>query len=240
MRILCFLIFFCVLNLSSQTIKNKKQDTIQTRITDLASRIKSKQNLIDPFDTFQLKADLLDSLFFSTSGYGEHEFTLAMQEAQGFQSLPLTTKINELNEVKVTAFKNDFNIEKFNEDFQMMLTYDRDKRPYLYSKTSMQPDLIKIIGLVYEKFFKKKEIARSKTMKYEDFQQLFESDSLINSEFLKDELHIPLELKNLYIDYLDSQSWDARLLEEENRLDLIEKLYESSISYLKRVEPDAK
>lgn len=239
MRITYYIFFFVSITVFSQNIQGILYDS-EGVVTNFEIWNKTQRLLVktDGGGYFQLEAKMGDSIIFNSVTY-EKYFLLASQKHFNEQIVvELKTNINELNEVNLTGYKKEFDVKKYNKEFKIKIKNDREKHPYLYKKVpSPQGNLLSLFSILYQQIFKKKrseEIVEIIT--FNDFKNLFETDSYINEEFLNEELQIPSELKNLYFDYLDSLFWNAELLTQENRLNLIQKLYDSSSDYSKILE----
>ena len=234
MRLFYYLFLFVSTNIFSQNIQGIVYDS--EGVVSNFEILNKTQQLIEKTDErgyFKIEAEIGDSIIFNSMTY-EKYILLALQKHFDEQIVvELKIDINELNQVNLTGSKKKFDPKEYNNEFTAMIKNDREKHPYHYEKLSPQGNLLGLVGIIYQQLFKKKPSEKIiEKITFDDFKKLFETDILINERFLKEELKIPSELKNIFFDYLDSLSWNAELLSNENKLNLMQKLYESSSEYL--------
>jgi hypothetical protein len=198
------------------------------------------QQLIEKTDErgyFTIEAETGDSIIFNSISYEKYILVAGQKDFDEQIVVELNTDVNNLNQVNLVGSRKEFNPEKYTKDFGAMIKKDRLEHPYLYKKLSPQGDILGLFGLIYKQFFKKKPSEKIVVnITFNDFKKLFETDILINERFLKEELKISSELRNLFFDYLDSLSLNAELLLEENKMNLMQKLYDSSSEYLEGIQ----
>ena len=187
---------------------------------------------------FKIEAKTGDSVVFNSITYKKYILVVTPENLLEQIVVELKIDLNELDVVNLSGSKKEFEPEVFNQEFKDMIKKDREENPYLYGTPNPKGNIFSLVGIIFQKIFPKKETKVFETIKFDDFKELFASDDKLNAQFLSNELKISPELKNFYFDYLDSLSWNVSLLKAENRMDLIQKLYESSDHYLELFESD--
>lgn len=234
MRLSYYLFLFVSTSIFSQNIQGILYDS-EGIVPSFEIRNKTQQ-LIEKTDErgyFTIEAETGDSIIFNSISYEKFILVVGPKDFEEPIVLELKIIINNLNEVNLFSFNKEFNPRKYTKELGILIEKDKSENDFHYTKLNPRGNIYQLFGIIYKKIFRKKPSGKMVVrLTYEDFQNLFETDSLINDQFLNDELRIPIELKNLYYDYLDSLSWNADLLLEENKMTLMQKLYDSSSEYL--------
>lgn len=203
--------------------------------------INKTQNILVQTDEngfFQISANIGDRIIFNSITYQRYDLIVSEEHLQDRVVIELRTDVNNLDEVNLIKMR-EFDPVILNKDFTAMLENDRKEHPYLYQEPNAQGNLMNLVSFILGKIIKKKDAPEViPKLTYNDFQILFSTDPLLNDSFLHGELHIPKGLKNFYLDYLDSLSWSSELLHQDNRLELFQKLYDSSKDYLLLLEEE--
>src|SRR5690606_19469708 len=97
-------------------------------------------------------------------------------------------------------------------------------------------DIIAIVGLIAKLFKSKKSKKEAITYAtYQQLQNLFSTNSYFNDTFLKRDLNIPAEYKNLFLEYCETQAIETKLLSPDNRFMLVDTLVKCSNDFLEIV-----
>ena len=237
LRLFYYLFFLVSTNIFSQNIQGILYDS-EGVVSNFEIWNKTQQlaEKTDERGYFQIEAEIGDSIIFNSMAYEKHILLALPKHFDEQIVVDLKRDINNLNQINLTGFKKEFDPKKYNKNFGAIIKKDREDHPYQYEKLNPQGNFLALFGIIYQQFFKKKPSEKIVVkITFDDFKKLFETDNLINERFLKEELKIPGELKNLFFDYLDSLSWNAELLLQENKMNLMQNLYDSSSEYLQSI-----
>lgn len=124
----------------------------------------------------------------------------------------------------------------------MQIKNDIKQNPYKYKPPSSgNIDFIKVASLIVKLFKnKKKKDTPIITITYKAFDSLFKDDDFFNKKLLTNELKIKEVYKNLFFSYCDTKQLDQKLLKKENRVILLDSLFNYSNKFLEIVKKSKK
>jgi hypothetical protein len=191
----------------------------------------SKAEVSNQNGYFRIDAVVGDTIHFSSVAYEFYELVIEHKQLEG--SIVVELKTSTLEEVKLTAYKSrNSDVQNLDKQLMYQIRQDAKKRPELYEPSS--GNIAYILSTIL-KLFKsdkpKKKTSHYRLLEFEDFESLFLRDSDLNTTFLLEELHISKHKHELFFDFLDSKKLNASLLEPENKLELIDKLYSLANDY---------
>jgi len=224
----------------SQSIKGKVYDDAATvngaKIVNITQQILTYTN--DKGD-FQIDATVGDSIVFSSLFHFEKTIKVTKSSFDDVMVVELKKIVNELDEVELTnePTEKPFDPVVANETLQTQIQNDIKANPHLYSKSpSGNADIIAIVGLIAKLFKSKKPKKEAITYAtYQQLQNLFSTNSYFNDTFLKRDLNIPAEYKNLFLEYCETQAIETKLLSPDNRFMLVDTLVKCSNDFLEIV-----
>ena len=186
---------------------------------------------------FLISATLGDSIRFSSIAYDTYSFVVEQRHFE--ETIVVELKTNSLEEVKLTSgkiFKTP--VEQLDDELLEGIQNDIAKNPMSYRPGN--GNLIEVprylVRLLFPK--KKKEKTNIKTaypLRFEHFEAIFKEDELFNTEFLIEELQIPKKYHSLFFNFLETKNYTSALLEENQTLEVIEKLQESAREYREEI-----
>ena len=159
----CFLFLLFSIITSAQQITGKVYDSKSVLKNIKISNI-TKQIAVysDDEGIFKIKAELNDSLVFSSIFYKEQRLQITQYHLDNVFVVELKKTTNSLDEVVLTSSPKakEFSEEKYQANFGEQLKNDMKNNPHLYGQPSSgNMDFVKIIGLI-GKLFKKKNKKR--------------------------------------------------------------------------------
>lgn len=190
----------------------------------------------NPNGYFRIEAKFGDTLQFSSMAYDPYE--LIVNQKQLERKIVVELKISSLEEVKINAYKpRAVAIQDLDKHLTYQVRKDAKKHPELYNPSS--GNIGYIISSIINLFKSEKPVeVEISYLEFEDFEILFSKDKSINIDFLTTELGIPTKNHELFFDYLASQYITHSILEESERLALIELLYKHSADYHELIKND--
>ncbi|MEP1489635.1 MAG: carboxypeptidase-like regulatory domain-containing protein [Algibacter sp.] len=231
--IILFLLPYSVI---AQNIEGKIYDEEST--VKGAKIINLNKNTITHTDDkgdFKIKASINDTLFFSSFFHKEKKLKLIKNHFNNTIIIELKKAVNSLDEVILIKENKTFNKGAYTADLGTQIKNDIKNNPHLYQAApSGNLDVLKVIGLV-SKLFKNKKTKEPPLIlaTYKQFDSLFSNDKLFNDELLINDLKIPKQYKPLFFDYCETKNINKDLLQEKNRMILLDTLFNSSKSFLK-------
>ncbi len=182
---------------------------------------------------FKIRAEVGDTLLFNSISYQEYKLVVKPEHFQDRIVIDLKPDVNRLEEVNLNALREKTDPEIITEELGAEIKKDKEKNLFKYEIPNSKGNYFPFFVSLFRQLFPKEP--EKQIIRLRDFQVLFSQGDVLNDQFLTEELKIPKEIRNLFFDYLETQSWDIDLLEEENRLNLIQKLYDASEEYLKMI-----
>jgi len=229
------LFLLCSITVSAQQITGKVYDNKSVLKNIKISNI-TKQNSVysDNEGVFKIKAELNDSLVFSSIFYKEQNITVTQYHFDNVFVVELKKITNSLDEVviKSSPKAKEFNEKEYQVSFKEQLKNDIKNNPHLYgSPHNGNMDIIKIIGLI-GKLFKKKKADIIVYATHADFKNLFEKDSFFNKALLAKDLKIENDYKYLFFEFCDAKQINIELLNKKHQVELLERLFKISEEFL--------
>lgn len=203
--------------------------------------------------SFILKASIGDTIIFASSFYKSKTVIVNKSHFSETFVVQLKEEINLLDEVilKNETKAKEFNPVTYNNELNVLIKDDIKNRPWEYKP---QPDGqygVNLAGFLYlakkifpkdenkYKYNKKKYVSIAK-ISYNDLMILNSTNNFFTDTFITNELKIPQEVKYIFFAYFEDQKISAELLSTEKRFLLMEKLFEVSGDFLKRINQVAK
>lgn len=225
------IIFLLPMSIFSQNITGKIYDQESTvkgaKIYNATKRITT---YTDNKGDFRLSASINDTVVFTSLFHKEKRLKLVKNHFNEVLVIELKKIVNDLDEVLITKENKTFNEKTHTENLSLQLKNDIKNNPHLYgSPPSGNIDFIKIFGLV-SKLFKRKKVKETPVffITYKQFDSLFSNSNFFTNKLLINDLKISNEYRLLFFDYCDAQSLDNKLLLEENKILLLDKLFNYS------------
>lgn len=183
------------------------------------------QTQSDEYGNFELWVSSGDSLSLSSTIYKGYNFKINTEQIKDdFLILFLEPKANQLNEVviKGKVAPNKFGLEAINKDFETIVTRDLNNNPHSYSKKEellkQRIDLFGLIKIASKLLFKpKKQKAIAPTLTFEDYKTLLNTNELITTDFLTNDLKISADQIFAFFYYLEDEKIP---LKKENHFEI--------------------
>lgn len=235
-KILLFFIF--PTSVISQNITGKIYDSKTTiKGATIYNTTKNQINHTNDNGYFEIEANINDTIIFYSLFH--YQKTLIINETHYTEAIviELKKKINELDEVLLDNTKlKPFDEKKQNMVIKNQIKNDIKKHPYYYNASNGNignalNELTKLIGKLFKT--KKPKTLPIINITHKEFDTLFSSNTFFNSKLLINDLQIPENYIPLFFDYCEGQDIDNKLLLEENRFLLLDKLYSCSKAFLK-------
>ncbi|WP_341215514.1 hypothetical protein [uncultured Wocania sp.] len=230
------IIFLLPIFMFSQNITGKIYDQESTvKGAKIYNTIKRITTYTDNQGDFKLSASVNDTLIFTSLFHKEKRLKLIKNHFNEVLVIELKKIVNDLDEVLITKENKTFNEKTHTTDLGLQLKNDIKNNPHLYGlPPSGNIDFIKIFGLV-SKLFKNKKVKTPPIVKitYKQFDSLFSNSNLFNNKLLINDLKVSKEYRLLFFDYCEAQNLDNKLLLEENKVLLLDKLFNFSNEFFK-------
>ena len=225
---------------SAQEIIGKVYDAKSVLKNIKVSNI-TKQNAVysDDDGIFKIKAELNDSLVFSSIFYKEQRIKVTKDYLDTIFVVELKKATNSLDEVvlKSNPKAKAFNDEEYQSKFGEQLKNDMKNNPHLYGPpASGNMDFVKIIGLIGKLFKKKNKDDVILYATYSDFKNTFEKSSFFNDKLLTKDLKIELNYKFLFFEFCETKQINLELLNEQHQVALLDLLFKTSEEFLTFIE----
>ena len=234
MRLFLFIFLFISASTYSQDVNGIVYDPDGVVIDfEIWNKTQQIQVRTDNRGFFKIRSAVGDTLLFNSISYQEYILVVKPEHFQDTIVIDLKPDVNRLEEVNLSTLREKSNPEIITEELGTAIKKDKEENLFEYETPNSKGNYFPFFISLFRQLFPKepeKQIIRRR-----DFQVLFSQGDILNDQFLRKELKIPGEIQNLFFDYLETQSWDIDLLEKENRLNLIQKLYEASEEYLKMI-----
>ncbi|MDT0557579.1 hypothetical protein RM697_02890 [Ichthyenterobacterium sp. W332] len=239
-----FFLFIFLLNITTvpliaQNITGKVYDA-ETTVKGIKV-INISQNsftVTDSHGNFSIAAKVNDTLSFQSLFHYKQDIVINETHFEGIFVFELKKIVNELDEVFLSKEPEQplFEEKSYNTNLKQTIQNDIKKNPHLYRPQSMNQgvDLIALLSLV-GKLFKNKRKAQKvivRPITYEQWSILFNTNPLINNEYLQHELKIPKEYLVLFIEYCSAKELPSSLLKKEQEIYLLDAIINSSTEYL--------
>ncbi|WP_053977614.1 carboxypeptidase-like regulatory domain-containing protein [Mangrovimonas xylaniphaga] len=230
-------VLICILSsnlASSQTLKGKVYDAETTvKGAKIININKNHFTYTNDNGDFNLKATPGDTLTFHSLFHESQQLVLKPNHFKETIVIELKKVTNTLDEIIIIVESEKvFDSTKFQSSLHKQLKTKKSNFPFTYSDSYTPTiDLIKLGKLVSELFKRKQVDTAILYASYEDFNELFSSNSYFNDKFLKKELQIPLEHKYLFFEYLDAQNISKSLLKSNNNFLLLDALLKHGESF---------
>lgn len=229
MRLLKFVaIFLSPLSLLSQNITGKIYDTEST--VKGAKVFNATKNIItytNDNGDFKLSASISDTLVFTSLFHKQKRLKLAKNHFKKVIVIELKKVVNNLDEVLITKENKTFNEKKHTANIGLQLKNDIKNNPHLYGPTHAYGlDLAQVISF-FGKLLKKKKAKENSVvvLTYKQLDSLFSKSGFFNNSLLVNDLKIPETYRILFFNYCDARNIDNKLLLEENKVLLLDKLF---------------
>lgn len=231
--IILFLLPYAVI---AQNIEGKIYDDEAT--VKGAKIINLSKNTITHSDDkgdFKIIASINDTLIFTSLFHKEKEITVTKTHFNEVVIIKLKKEINTLDEVLLIKENHTFNEKNYTANLGLQIKNDMKNNPHLYQGApSGNLDFVKIFGLI-SKLLKKKKTKETPLIiaTYKQFDSLFANDKFFNNALLINDLKIPKQYKPLFFDYCETKNINKDLLQEKNRMILLDTFFNSSKGFLK-------
>jgi len=230
----------------SQNITGKIYDSKTTiKGATIYNTTKNQINHTNENGYFEIVASINDTIIFHSLFH--HQKTLIINESYFNETMviELKKKINELDEILLTNEIKDiiFNEQKYTADIGLQIQNDMKKHPYYYKPSNGNigntlNEVSKLIGKLFKS--KKKKEPPIITANYKAFDSLFKNDEFFNKKLLVNQLQIKEAYKPLFFDYCDTKQLDKKLFKKENRVILLDSLFNYSKEFLEIVKKSEK
>jgi len=223
-KLLLLSITFISINLHTQEIKGIVYDADAVvkgvKVLNISKKILTVTN---DDGEFRLKANLNDTLSFQSVFYKPVFVIVKEDYFEGTYVFELQKIINELEEVNIASKPKPlvFAEDKYNKSLDEIITTDKEQRGVTASappKYGM--DFIAIAKLIGG-LFKKKRKAIPNTLKYDQFELLFEKNPFFTKALLTDELKVPKQYHSLFYEFCETKNIPEYKLSYNNRLPLL-------------------
>ncbi|MFC4722096.1 carboxypeptidase-like regulatory domain-containing protein [Geojedonia litorea] len=187
----------------------------------------------DDDGNFEILANSNDSISFSSLFHKTLTIKVRPSDLQDIIVVELKKVVNELNEVTVTKTQEKpFDSTQVKNLMKIQIENDFKTNPHNYqSLGNGSMDFIAIGRLIFSLFKNKKTNQTSIYVQFEHLETLFKNDYFFNQELLLNELHLKKEHQALFFEYCEAEQIDVSLLEKENHLVLLERLFQLSKSF---------
>lgn len=240
LRSVLFIFFlFSSLYITAQVVNGKVYDAESTvkgvRVLNITQKILTTTN---DLGEFKLNANVNDTIYFQSLFHKPKYVIVNKDYFESLYVFELKKAVNELDEVllKDQPKAKVFEEEAFNISLNEVIEVDKKKEPQKYTPPPKYgADLIQLVGLV-GKLFKKKKKDGPKTISYNQFVKLFETNTFFNQKLLTEELKINKELQSLYFEFCESKNIEEYLLNYKSRVELLDLFVKYSEEFLILVE----
>lgn len=235
-----FLLLLFSITASAQQITGKVYDAKSVLKNIKVSNI-TKQSAVysDNDGIFKIKADLNDSLVFSSIFYKEQRLKVTKDYLNTVFVVELKKATNSLDEVllKSNPKVKEFSEEKYQADFGEQLKNDMKNNPHLYGPpASGNMDFVKIFGLIGKLFKKKNKDDVIVYATYADFKNTFEKSSFFNNKLLTKDLKIEMDYKFLFFEFCETKQINLELLDNQHQVEFLDQLFKASEEFLAFIE----
>jgi ribosomal silencing factor RsfS len=226
------LLFLLPLTVNSQNIDGVIYDA-ESKLKDIKVTNLSKKIITysDDAGNFSINASVNDTLVFYSLFYEQKKEVITKYHFENSIVIELKKIMNNLDEVVVTdhSKNKEFDAEVYTTDLKAQIAEDIKNNPHLYGQQSSGLDFIKIASLIV-KLFKKEKVksVAIQPINYKQLDSIFSKDNFLNDKFLVNELKIPLEYKNLFFDYLETQNINGTFINEDKKIFLLDELFKHS------------
>lgn len=225
---------------SAQHITGKVYDSKSVLKNIKISNI-TKQSVVysDDEGIFKIKAELNDSLVFSSIFYKEQRLQITQYHLDELFVVELEKTTNSLDEIAIKSNPKakEFSEEKYQANFGEQLKNDMKNNPHLYGPPSSgNMDFVKIIGLIGKLFKKKNKEDAIIYATYTDFKNTFEKSSFFNNKLLTDDLKIEADYKFLFFEFCETKQINLELLNKQHQVELLDLLFKASEEFLAFIE----
>lgn len=240
MRLLLFSIFFLSVNtiVLAQSLEGKVYDSKST-IKDIKvlNKTQNRLTVTDKDGNFSIAAKVNDTISFESIFYHPQTVVLTQNHFEQPNIFELKEITSELDEVEVTAEPEQpvFEVETYNEELHNLIKEDIKKNPGLYQSPNATygVDFVYLIGQVAKLFKRKKsKIPEYKPISYKQMDSLFGNSSFFNKRLVTENLKIPEDKIKLFFDFCSARNISSELLQDENKMMLIEEFVASSQLFL--------
>lgn len=222
----------------SQNIKGKVYDNESTvkgiKVLNVSQKIKTYTN--DEGD-FSLSAKVSDTLFFESLFHEPKYVILKKINFEAITVFELKKTLNALGEVLISDKNNErFNPLEYTEIAESAMARDIKRNTHLYIPQSSYSNgmnfiaIAKLIGSLFKRKNKPKPI---EYITYKDLDSLFKNDRLFDLSLLHNDLNIPEDYANLFLDYCEAKNLNKTMITEKNRVILLDSMVNFSKEFLK-------
>lgn len=214
----------------SQTLSGRVYDenTSVLQGVTVFNKNNKKATVTDENGEFVIQAKVNDTLIFQSSFHQTQQKIASLADFETLLIAELKKEVNTLDEVLLSEKEKEFDAEKYSTNLKKQIKKDIENNPFDYGEAPVGGiNLMTIVKAVISIFKKKPEkeiIYATQT----DFIQLFERDEFFNENLLENNLKIPKQYKNLFLDYCAAKEIEESLLKEENKFQLLDILVVSS------------
>lgn len=236
MKALTVLLLCLPITIYSQSINGKVYDDKGVlngiKITNTSSNITVVSN---NKGEFKIRAKASDSLVFHSLFHETHKLKLAKSHFEDILVIELKKIINQLDKVTLsnTPKAKPFTTESYQVNLKNQILEDMKKHPYKYGK---QPSgnidflaIAKLLGKLFKR--KRSNIPDIGPITYKQIDSLFKKDDLFNDSLLLTTLNISKDAKFLFFEYCEAKNISSLLIVNNNRLQLLEELHQSSLEF---------
>lgn len=214
----------------SQTLKGKLYDTKSVlKNIKVFNKTQNRVTVTNNEGDFTIEAKVNDTISFESLFYHKKTVVLKDFHLKSTSVFELKEILTELDEVEVKAEVEQpiFVEENYNVELQNLIQNDIKHNPHLYQPANATNgvDFIALIGNVVKLLAKDKYKSPTyQPITYTQMDSLFEKSSFFNKQLLTDNLNIPQDKKYLFYDFCEAKQMSSELLQDENKMQLLEEL----------------
>lgn len=233
------------LSIFSQEITGKVYDSETTvKGIDVFNISQKTIAYTDNEGRFTIHAKVDDTLSFHSTFHNQKIVKLKQEDFNDVMVIELKKTINRLNEILISnnldpdAFKDT----KEEQSIKQTITEDSKVNPHLYTTSSSYGlDFIRLAGLVGKLLKKNKDQKQTKQIIHAtSLDSLFKNDDFFTPKLINQDLKISKSEEKLFFEFCETQKLDKKLIENENKLLLLEELVVLSLEHQKRSKSSVK
>lgn len=224
--------------LKAQNLKGKVYDATSTlKNIKVLNETQKAFTVTNIKGEFTIAAKVNDTIIFESLFYHSKSVILKPIHFESTSVFELKKIINTLEEVEILSESKQpiFKEKTYNEALQNLIKEDIKRHPELYTSSNSNYGidfvyLFKKLTTLFKRKNKKGEIIQP--IGYEDLKKLIETDKLINSKLITQDLNIPQQHLFLFLEFCAAKQMSHQLLEDTKRINLLEELVINSKLFL--------
>lgn len=193
----------------------------------------NKSEQTDEKGDFAIAANVGDSLVVTASFYATQRFKVEPYQLEEIWVVELKEDLNQLDEVRISSTKNpeiDTDFDKTSENIMASIKKDNPSGYNGNSGGNLMGLVSKAAGLL------KKNDKKPRRISYKDLRELFKNDPLFTAQLLSEQLNIPEQHHNLFLEYCSTKYLKIELLEQDRHFELLDRLVNYSKQFLNNLE----